>query len=236
MVRNDVMSIIPSENTPMLCTRNLSLLPSIDRMRTLSQSLAMLDAILCPEWQYRFYSFTAHWAPTQALASMRNGSGDWYVLLFTPAGAIMKGFAHEAPMSPYAHEPPQVWPGILDAVPQVFAGYLAESAFVCAETTFCIWRRLHDSAWQCGALQYPDAPDPDGSAHLLAIFDGNPRIYHAWAEDYYERPISFHAVAQVYQHHPLTEAVVTALNDEITLADLQEDINEIQYPAAAHPS
>ena len=67
----------------------------------------MLDAII-PEWEYRYYSFNAHWGPGEVLASMRNGSGDEYYLLFSSAGAILKRFAHEAPMTPYKHKPPQV--------------------------------------------------------------------------------------------------------------------------------
>jgi len=34
-------------------TRNLSQLPDVEGLRKLLQSLAMLDAIVCREWQYR---------------------------------------------------------------------------------------------------------------------------------------------------------------------------------------
>jgi hypothetical protein len=40
-------------------TRDPSALPEVGSLRRLSQSLAMLDAILCPEWQYRYHSFNA---------------------------------------------------------------------------------------------------------------------------------------------------------------------------------
>jgi len=56
----------------------------------------MLDAILCPEWEYRYHSFNARWAGGEAMASMRDGCGDGYFILFTAAGAIMKGFVHES--------------------------------------------------------------------------------------------------------------------------------------------
>jgi hypothetical protein len=51
-------------------------LPDIPVVRDRSRSLAMLDAILCPEWEYRYYSFATRWGPEQELASMRNGMGD----------------------------------------------------------------------------------------------------------------------------------------------------------------
>jgi hypothetical protein len=40
----------------------------------------MLDAILYPEWEYR-YSFDAEWGPEEELALMRNGSGDDYAIV-----------------------------------------------------------------------------------------------------------------------------------------------------------
>ena len=44
-----------------ISTRNLEGLPDVTRLKRLLQSLAMLDAILMPEWEYRYYSFNAHW-------------------------------------------------------------------------------------------------------------------------------------------------------------------------------
>ncbi len=51
------------------------------------------------------------------MASMRDGSGDDYFILFNFLGAIIKGFAHESSMSPYVNEPIQIWKGILENVP-----------------------------------------------------------------------------------------------------------------------
>jgi hypothetical protein len=76
--------------------RDLSKLPDIPSLRRLTRALAMLDAILSPEWEYRHYSFDAHWAEGETMASMRNGSGDEWFALFCPAGAVLKGLAHES--------------------------------------------------------------------------------------------------------------------------------------------
>ena len=72
----------------------------------------MLDAVLSPEWDSRYYSFNSHWDQETALASMRDGCGDGYFILFTPAGLVIKGFARESEMSPYRVHPPLAWPGI----------------------------------------------------------------------------------------------------------------------------
>jgi hypothetical protein len=53
---------------------------------------------------------------------MRDGEGDSWFCELSSAGAILKGFAHESVMSPYAQDPRRVWPGVLESVPDVFAG------------------------------------------------------------------------------------------------------------------
>lgn len=69
-----------------ISTRDLSDMPGVDTLERLSQSVAMLDAILSPQWDYRYFSFHAVWdtSMNERMASMRNGSGDEYFLVFTP--------------------------------------------------------------------------------------------------------------------------------------------------------
>jgi len=97
----------------------------------------MLDAILSPEWEYRSHSFNSKWAPGEEMASMRDGSGDGYFILFTEAGAILTGFSHES----------QVWQGLLeqgrppsifDGIPDEFESFLTEPAFSIDDSTFCL--------------------------------------------------------------------------------------------------
>jgi hypothetical protein len=206
-----------------------SQLPDIQAVRAVSQSLALLDAVLSPAWEYRHFSFDAHWAAQQSLASMRNGEGDHYFIWFGPQGAVLKGFGHESPMSPYRVDPPQVWPGVLDSLSNDFASFRTQPAFVLEETTFCFWRGFLDSGWQSGTIQFPGGNDPDGSASLLRFLDGNPQTYQQWAEAYYERPVDLSAVVHIYQHRPLTEAIVKALNAGLNLEALASDLAEIGF-------
>jgi hypothetical protein len=213
----------------MISTTNLSLLPGIEALRSLTQSLALLDAILCPDWLYRYYSFDRNWAEDIALASMCNGQGDHYFCLFSAGGALLKGFGHEAPMSPFRVDPPETWPGVLDDVPSQLAVHLADPALVREEMTFCIWRTYHDTAWHRGNIQFPDTDVSDGSAMLLSLLDGNPQSYQRWAEGYYERAVSLDVVAHVYGHQLLTDDVVRALNPDLSLEAIGPDIAEIGY-------
>ena len=115
---------------PRISTRNLGALPDVERLKALLQSLAVLDAILSPEWEYRYYSFNSKWSLGEQMGSMRNGSGDDFFALFNSAGCFLKGFSHDCPMSPYRNEPPVIWPGILDSVPDDFLSAVNEPAFL----------------------------------------------------------------------------------------------------------
>jgi hypothetical protein len=214
----------------MISTRDLSELPDIRGFRKLTRALAMMDAILSPEWQDRYYSFNSQWADGEMMASMRNGSGDHWFALLTSAGVVLHGLAHEYPT--FRHNSP--WPGIFDSLPREFhASFLKEPAFDSANSTFCIWRRTIDDGWSCGAVHLPPGEDPDGSAWLLDILAGEPEQYVQFAAEYYERDIDLADVAAVYRHAGLSEALVRRLNAEVGLESLAGDMIEIGYPEAA---
>jgi hypothetical protein len=197
--------------------------------------MAILEAVLSPEWESRYYSFNDHWSENESMASMRNGSGDEYSIVFSPAGAYVRGYAHESPMTPYAEDGP--WPGVLDDVPEVFRSCVEEPAFADEDgmpvVTACIWRQMDDDRWAAGTIEFPDeAPeDPDGAEYLFGLLvDRSPEAFQQWAEEYYEIPVDLKAVRHVFSSLPLTEAVVHALNPETALVDLAEDVAEIGYP------
>jgi hypothetical protein len=136
----------------MISTRDLNELPDILAFRRLTQALAMLDAILSPNWESRYYSFNSRWADGEMMASMRNGSGDHWFALLTPAGIALHGLAHESP----AFRPDSPWPGIFDSLPTEFhRSFLNQPAFDTANSTFCVWRSVNDNKWSCGTVKLP---------------------------------------------------------------------------------
>jgi len=225
----------------MISTQDLSQMPGVDGLRRLLQSMAMLDAILCREWQFRLYSFDSRWAQGEQMGSMRNGHGDDFFALFDANGCFFKGFAHEAPMTPYRSDPKRLWPGLIESVPKEFAACLRQPAFNIDDTTFCIWRRYEDSSWQRGTIDFPPGRDPDGSAYLLSPLDGKPKTYRDWAEGHYNKPfLTVEVVRHIYEHRPLTDGLVAALTPDLVLeddenphlgaADLEDEMTEIGYP------
>lgn len=202
-------------------------LPSIESLRMLTKSLAMLDAIVCPEWEYRYYSFNSKWRAGKEMASMRNGCGDDWFLLFDQFGAALKGFAHEYPLASDKSFPAR----IQNVVPACFSSFLREAAFSMDVATFCVWRRCTDSAWSVVVpISGRVSPDADGSAELIGILDGSAETYRLWAEDHYERKLPISAIEALYQHRPLDSQLVAALNPALALSDTMGDAAEIGYP------
>jgi len=66
----------------------------------------MLDAILSPDRESRYYSFNAAWADGEKIASMRNGLGDEYSIVFSAEGVyvrahdLLRVFGREGRLSP----------------------------------------------------------------------------------------------------------------------------------------
>ncbi|MEV8376995.1 hypothetical protein AB0P21_29905 [Kribbella sp. NPDC056861] len=210
----------------------LGRLPEVDKLRRTSRALAMLDAVLSPAPEYRVYSFDARWSPTDEVALMRSGTGDDYSIVFSPDGVIGQGFDHESPISPWGHPSRATWPGLFIGVPDELAPALDEPAFTDDEgrrsVTVCFWRTPEDSRWQCGPVEGVEKDGADWLFNLLA--DGRPEAYLTFAENYHEVPLELSAVQHVYALMPLTEEIVTALNPEVMLRDLKDDITEIGYP------
>ncbi|MBK1884514.1 hypothetical protein JIN85_19010 [Luteolibacter pohnpeiensis] len=119
-------------------------LPSIPELRRITNSLATLDLIICPEWEDRYYSFDSRWSDTEEMASMRNGCGDdWFVLLGASGFAGIKGLAHEYPSARDA----ELVRRIRAALPRELAEFATEPAFHWDSTSFCYWHLAGDASW-----------------------------------------------------------------------------------------
>lgn len=178
----------------------------------------MLDAILSPDWGDRYYSFNAAWSAGEQLASMRNGSGNDWFIVFTDTGTYGRAFDHEAPGAPTLFTP----------VPTIFTPFTTEPAFSDHNgspiATAIFWREPTDPTWGISATN-------NGNPDLFELLiEGTPEAYTTWAEDYYDTQISPTAVQHAYALKPLTTEIIALLNPETTLPDLAADITEIDYP------
>jgi hypothetical protein len=204
-------------------------LPDLCAIRQRAMALAMLDAIICPEIEYRYFSFEPAWRAGEQLAAMRNGDGDEWFLHLGPAGAAIKGLAHALPRDgqrALARE-------VRRQLPTGFASFLDEPAFSMHAVGFCYWRGVDDRLWRRVGHPYAEMADEnDGSADFLSILLAPASCYQEYASDYFECDAPLASIEHIYAHLPLSAAVVHSLNPQLGMAEAQAAAAALGYPLA----
>lgn len=230
---------------PSLSTENLHLLPEPAALQKHCKSISALEAIICPEWIYRYYSYQSEWSDTEEVCEMRNGEGDQMLILFGEAGVCINGFAHESVMNGWkrlsgsskaSNSQPiqQIYPGVVDGIPTVFHEFIFGEPVKSIGTTFCIWTT--GSSWQTGPITYPEDAYRDGSQDLLKLLDGKAMTYKKWAEAYYEdefedRALELEWIEKVYAGESISRELALAINPALEdFEQLAADLEEIGYP------
>lgn len=213
-----------------ISTRNIQQLSSISDLKRSLQSLAVLDLIMSPEWEDRYYSFDSRWGEGKMMGSMRNGCGDSFNALFDSNGCFFKGFAHEYPLSSWREGNLEKWKIILDKVPSEFSNAVSEPAFDMESISFCFWRSNKDVSWHCDLIETNESEDPDGSEFLLECLNDDPSHYQKFAEEYYEEDIPLSPISHVCSHAPITQDIIELLNPEVKLGEIKDELLEIGYP------
>ncbi|WP_040069055.1 hypothetical protein [Pseudomonas batumici] len=193
--------------------RNIDELPSIERVKHVAQGLALLDAIIMPEWEYRYFSFNCNWdgAGKEMMASMRDGSGAEYFMHFTDEGVAGKVLYGSSLSNA---------PECLGAMPEVFQRFKVEPAFSTDNASLFFWRGVKQASWCAspgGLEEYP----------LLGFLVGGIAAYKKLAEDYYEKNIDEVVLEKVFTTLSVTADQLMILNPNIEAGDLVDDVQEI---------
>lgn len=216
----------------------MDFLPAPSLLKAVSKSLAVLDMIMEPDRESRYYSYLPAWRPAEDLASMQNGSGDEYSIVFLADGAAyVRGIDHESPMSPWGNDG-ELWPGLIDGIPERFLTYVHEPAFWCdgvPDMTVCLWTGSDTvGSWEHGSIPPPGGPDDQSGAGSLfcLVSRPEPSQYWAWARDYYEVDIDAAAVADIYASRPVDQELVSRINPERVLSEMLDELRQVGYPAS----
>ena len=206
-------------------------LPAPSVLMHLSRALALLDAIVCDEEAYRYYRFDPNWGEGQQLASMSNGSGDEYAIVFGTDTAFVRGFDHESDLSPFTRNPVEVHPGVLDGLPPSFQNLVEEPAFqmagVLVVSMACWWEG--DGPWRFGS---PPPDLTDGSDWLLdQLLEGTPEAYVEFAREYYEIDADPSVVSAILAREPITLEQARLLNAGLTADRFLAEVQRIGYPS-----
>lgn len=207
----------------MIATKDFKLLPSKNSLQNICKAISVLDAIICQEWEYRYYSYNSKWGEGEEFFEMRDGSGDLMNILFLEKNCVINGFTHEFQKNQKSD--------LTTNLPEMYNDFIFGEPVASLGTTFCLWTNETEN-WEVGLIKDYN----DNSEELLAIFDGNPQTYIDWASDYFEDSyketgIPLNTVTEIYQGKILTKEMVLSLVEEIEDWELlEEDLKEINYP------
>lgn len=190
-------------------------LPPPDALERICKGLALLDAILCEDWEWRHFSFNAAWDPDRGerLASMRTGEGDAWFVVFDGTHAFLKAHWQAHPRS----DPDTIY----DGLPAALAPQRHEPAFSMDEVTFGGWY-APDGGWTLRGLLDPFREE-------LEILTGVAEVYRAYAASYFEVDVPLDAIAHVLAGMPLDTSIVSRIAVERSMESLRGDLEEIGY-------
>jgi hypothetical protein len=210
----------------MLSTKSLPSFPNQKTVQKICKAVSVLDAILCQEWEFRYFSYQADWADLEEFCEIRNGSGDHISILFREDGCVINGYINDLGEPDKEKTTAQL--------PPIFNDFIFGEPVNTIGTTFCVWTTDAENEWKSG-----NKPDfEDNSEEYLFIFDGNPQSYIDWATDYFEDSIKetgipFETAKAIYEGKILTKNMVLSLVDELEdWEQLLADLEEIDYPHA----
>jgi hypothetical protein len=180
-------------------------------LRNKLKQLALLDAIIEPEWEYRYYSYNSNWSDTEEMASLRDSCGGEWFFLFNENNI---SFKCTSPVD-----------GLLDnfdeiksSVPERFNSFLNEAAFSMDQGS-CIWF-IQDNTWIKLGKEITDLPNP------MKILEMTASDYCQFVEEIFEKEIDQEVVQSIFDGN-FTIDMANKINSSIDLDALQEDISEI---------
>ncbi|MBD0405311.1 hypothetical protein [Flammeovirga sp. EKP202] len=239
-------------------TENLKLITNPENLRKLCKSISAIEAIISPEWEYRYYSYQKDWSETEEFCEMRNGQGDHMLILFSNDGICINGFDHESEMNGWKNTPieekksfidklfgskkepkteliQEIPNGVVTELPEVFNEFIFGEPVKSIGTTFCIWNTKTDTDWKIGKINFSEDKYNDGSSDLLELLDGKPMTYKKWAEEYYEedfenRELKLELIEKIYSGINISRELVLEINPKLDdFEKLRTDLNEIGY-------
>jgi hypothetical protein len=209
--------------TNMISTKNLTSLPERRELQNIAKAISVAEAIICQDWQYRYYSYQSKWSDDEEFCEMRDGEGGQMLILFRKDGCVINGMDHEFHPKDKAK--------LTKGLPSIYSEFMFGEPVHSTGTTFCVWTNSREK-WEHGKIETFD----DGSENMLYIFDGNPETYINWASDYYEdnfipKEDTNEIISALYSGKTLTKQMVLSLVDELEdWEKLISELEEINYP------
>ncbi len=240
-----------------ISTRNLEFLPNGNDLKNLCKSISAIEAIICSDWEFRYFTYNRYWGHNQEVCELNNGQGDQINIFFNQHGIVINGFAHESPLNSWNsnteknggtsfknfYKPKRnqtlknqnIGKKIIAGLPTYFEEFIYGEPVKNIGTTFCLWQGVDNKNWHTGDIEFLSDDDLDGSAELLYFLDHNPGTYKVWAEEYYldqfeHFELNIKAIEAIYNQVMITKEIVESINPgRKDFENLKSDLNEIGY-------
>ena len=177
------------------------------------KAIAILESIISPEWEYRYFSYNSKWSDAEEMASMRDGAGEGWFLWIKDTIMAWKYFNHELGVEKDSAS-------IIKQFPVEFNSFIHEPAFSIKEST-CLWY-FKEQKWCKFGI------DNKLIEEVTQTFTWVPEDYKKWADTYYEKDLDIDAISSVFKHQ-MNEQIIKKLNPDLSLEMLQNDIKEIGF-------
>jgi len=187
---------------------------NIQQLKDKLKSIALLEAIISPEWEYRYFSYDSNWSEDEEMASMRDGEGNTWFSVFKKDIIFYKCISKDDGLIKNHKD-------IKQMIPEKFNSFINEEAF---HTNIATKISIFDNnKWlEFGISNVNHIIDLKTIQHWKAI------DYKDWADKYYEKDLDLTSIQNIFTHS-IDEHIVKSLNNELCFNDIEHEIEEIGY-------
>lgn len=178
-------------------------IPNPKKLKILLKHIALLEAIFSPEWEYRYFSYDSKWDKNEEMANMRTGEGDEYFILFKNESVVGKYYTLNLNNKI-----------IKDDFSKEVNIFLNEVAFNTSNISNLFFYSKN-KRWEIH-------PNEKGMKYFFTTIED----YVKWARGYYEIEIDINIIYQIINGN-LNDDTVKQLNNDVSIKDIYEDIDEI---------
>ncbi|HBC3450894.1 TPA: hypothetical protein KDY51_004810 [Vibrio parahaemolyticus] len=183
----------------------------INQLKNKLKQLALLNAIIEPEWEYRYFSYNSEWSGDEEMASLRDScGGEWFIWF---SGDLV-GFKCTSPVDGLVDEFQQ----LLQAFPQCYSEFVREPAFT-MQTGSAAWYLHLDRLVKFG-FDINDLPTPETILKMSAS------DFCAFADSTYEVELSQQIVQSIFDGDFNVESAIE-LNPEVEVSELLAELPQL---------
>lgn len=175
------------------------------------KSLALLNAIIEPEWEYRYYSYNSTWGENEEMASLRDSCGGEWFIWFSDD---LIGFKCTSPVDGLASD----FSKLTNQLPTSYSPFINESAFS-MDSGSAIWY-LESDIWKKYGINIADLPTPESVIKMSA------KEFCVFAEEMYEVELDEQIVGKILEGKFEFE-MASALNSDVDISELKKELMEI---------